>query len=239
MSDITILYYTANKISDVFYENTRKQLLVAAEDRPIVSVSQKPIDLGHNVCVGDIGADVYNLYWQVLQGAKEVKTKYVATAEDDALYAPGYYDAYRPHEGVFAYNMNKWGIYTWSNPPVFTYKLDRYVFWSLICETEMLIKALTERFEKHPVKEEAPLKYFAEPGRIYDGHMGCTIWPKEAFYTVTPNVVFSHDKALGYKALGTRKALGDKVVDRLPYWGRAENIAKLYERTVDFNSKPK
>jgi len=235
MNDLTVLYYTANQINDTFFENTKKQLLLAADGKPIVSVSQKPIDLGKNICVGNIGVSVYSLYWQVLQAAKEADTKYVATAEDDALYAPGYFDTYRPHPGVFAYNMNKWGIYTWSEPPSFSYKLDRYVFWSLICERDLLIRALEERFDTYPIEEEAPLKYFAEPGRSYDGHMGCTVWPKEAFYTVTPNVVFSHDKALGYGHLGVRKAKGDKVVDRLPYWGSAEEVAKLYG-SVDTDS---
>ena len=68
MNDLTIIYYTANHISDYFMANTKKQLIRAIGDAPIISVSQKPMKLGKNICVGDIGRSGYNLYKQILIG---------------------------------------------------------------------------------------------------------------------------------------------------------------------------
>ena len=55
MFDITAIYYTVNYISDYFAENIKKQILKVIDDMPLISVSQKPIDFGQNICVGKIG----------------------------------------------------------------------------------------------------------------------------------------------------------------------------------------
>ena len=87
---ITVLYYTANVVNEIFAKNVRRQLRAAAGDLPIVSVSQKPIDFGENICVGDIGRSHINIYRQVLIAAECAQTPYVALCEDDILYAhPG------------------------------------------------------------------------------------------------------------------------------------------------------
>ena len=73
MNDLTIIFYTANHISDYFMANIQKQLLKAIGDTPIISVSHKPMKFGQNICVGEIGRSTYNLYKQVLIGAKYAK----------------------------------------------------------------------------------------------------------------------------------------------------------------------
>ena len=72
-NDLTIIYYTANRISPHFMANTQKQLLVAAAGTPIISVSHKRMNLGQNICVGRIGRSSYNIYWQILQGVRAAK----------------------------------------------------------------------------------------------------------------------------------------------------------------------
>ena len=100
MNDLTIIYYTANLVPDSFFKKTSEALLKAAGEVPIISVSHKPIELGKNICVGEIGQSVLNIYKQVLIGCKEATTKYVAMAEDDTLYPPDHFE-YRPPEGRF------------------------------------------------------------------------------------------------------------------------------------------
>jgi hypothetical protein len=95
MPDLTIIYITANREDEEFERKIRGKLLEAAGDNPIVSVSHKPIDLGKNICVGEVGASYNNAGIQMLMGAESVKTKYVAIAEADQLYPPGYFD-FRP-----------------------------------------------------------------------------------------------------------------------------------------------
>jgi hypothetical protein len=60
------------------------------------------------------------IYRQVLEGAKQASTDYVAVAEDDVLYSPEHFK-FRPKPGHWGYNMNPWSIYTWGEP-IFTYK---------------------------------------------------------------------------------------------------------------------
>lgn len=231
MTDVTIVYYTANWLDDhnpYFLANTKKQLLKAAGDIPIISVSQKPIDLGKNICLGDIGRSHLNIYRQILIGAKTAKTKYVAMAEDDILYSYAHFHEYVPKEDKFAYDMNKWSIFTWSNPPVFSL-INRRVVNSLIAKKNMLVATLEERFAKFAgVKDEdIPTKFWGDPGR-YDKELGVTIRETEEFQSTVPSVVFNHPEAFGYLKLGTRKKMGVERAAEIPYWNNAGEILKLY-----------
>ena len=122
--DLTVIYYTANYLNNRFADRVREQLIRVIGQTPLISVSHKPMDFGENICVGDIGRSVYNIYKQVLIGARAAKTKYVATAEDDVLYSPDHY-LYKPEPGTFAYDVNKWSIFTWYNPPIMSYRERR------------------------------------------------------------------------------------------------------------------
>ena len=226
MSDLTIIFYTANHISDHFMVNVTKQLKRAAGDYPIISVSQKPMALGQNICVGDIGRSVYNIYKQVLIGAKAAKTKYVATAEDDVLYPDNYF-AHRPEDGVFAYDMNKWSIFTWVKPPFFSYR-ERRTMTNLTVTRDALIETLEERFEKYPDPDKIPAHYWGEPGR-YEGRMGLTEVKDERYRSYIPSIVFSTEEALAYANLGSRKR--HSIIRATALWGwdiNAEEALKLY-----------
>ncbi len=225
----TIIYYTSNFISEKFMQATQSQLIKAKGDLPIISVSQKPMNFGKNICVGNIGRTHLNIYRQALRGAKEAKTKYIAMAEDDVLYSPGWFTCHTPTPGVFAYNQNVWCIYTWVKPAVFSFK-DRINLYSLICERELFIEAMEERFAKWPDESKFNIGRWAEPGK-YEGprHLGVTERKTEKFWSPTSNIAFSHQSALSFLNLGTRKKLGSLHSLEVPYWGRAEEILKLYE----------
>ena len=60
--DLTIIYITANVVKEKFGEKVREKLLESAGDFPIISVSQKPMDFGENICVGEIGVNFRNIY---------------------------------------------------------------------------------------------------------------------------------------------------------------------------------
>ena len=91
----TILYYTSNKEDPNFENRIKENLLKNCGGLPIISISHKPIDLGKNICVGDVGASGFNMFRQVQIGLKEVKTEFVISAEADCLYPPDYF-TYRP-----------------------------------------------------------------------------------------------------------------------------------------------
>ena len=234
-NDLTIIYYTANKISDYFYQNAKEQLLKSAGNIPIISVSQKPIDLGQNICVGDIGQSYINIYRQALIGAKAAKTRYIVMAEDDILYSPEHF-AHRPAPGIFEYNLSVQAIYSWSNPPIFSYK-GRRVLSNLICERDLFITAMEERFAKYPDEKSIPLGSWSEPGK-YEKALGVTVRKSEGFMTEIPNVVFSHPDAIGYAYLGERKARGTNPTEEIPYWGKAKDIINNFYKNNNEQKKP-
>lgn len=248
IKDMTIVYYTSNYLDDknpYFLENTRRQLLKAVTGRPIVIVSQKPTMFGDNstnVCLGDIGRSHFNVYWQILQGCKAAKTKWVALAEDDVLYSPQHFNIQyfvKPEfrEGnYFLYDMNKVSIFTWTRPPCFSFRFKRQVVNHLIAKRQMLIDALEERFKrleelrKINFPERRILKYWGDPGR-YEGLLRVTIRPTYEYNAWIPGVVFSHSLAYGYEFnQGRKKKLGDLRITELADWGRAEDILKLWKK---------
>jgi len=88
----TVIYYTANTEREPFASNIRKRLLDVIGDLPLISVSQKPLDFGTNICVGDVGVNEYNEWRQVKLGCEKATTPFVIVAEADALYPPSYFD---------------------------------------------------------------------------------------------------------------------------------------------------
>ena len=204
----------------------RDQLLKSIGDTPLISVSQKPIDFGENICVGNIGRSQINIYKQVLIGAREARTKYIALCEDDCLYSPSHFTSFRPADDEFAYNFNRWGLYTWSNPPVFSNK-KRIVLSQCIASRDLIIETSKERFDHFPDESKIPLYHFAEFGK-YERHMGLTIRKAIRFESPEPTIMFSHPEAIGYGVLGRRKGLGSERCDDLPYWGTAREVLKKY-----------
>ncbi len=226
MSDLTILYYTANKVPEKFGNAIIENLLEVAGPHQIVSVSQKPMNLGENICVGEIGVTAWNIYRQMLEGALKATTRYVATAEDDVLYSPQHYHQYRPKYGVFGYNMNVWSIYTWKKHSTFSHK-NRRVAHSIIAERETMIEALAERFARAGDPATIDNRYWTEPGK-YERFIGLTKWPSEKFTTEIANIAFSHERALGFQHLGKRKKIGHDPVTEINHWGKAEELVKIY-----------
>ena len=226
MSDITICYYTANVIPEAFHRATIEKLLESANGIPIVSVSHKPMELGTNIVV-DWKRHHISIYRQALLAAKTATTKYIAMAEDDALYPPDHFTGHRPADDTFAYNFNQWGIYTWVTPPIYSHKGRRNLY-SLVCNRELFIRAMEERFALYPDIDKIPIKYWAEPGK-YENQLGVPEHKSESFNTGNPIVVFSHETALAYAGLGSRKRLGDLRAYDIPYWGKASDIIKMYK----------
>lgn len=223
--DLTIVYYTANVVPENFALYTRAQLRSAAGSAPIVSVSHKPLDFGENIVV-DLPRHHLSIYKQALIGAKAARTKYIALCEDDVLYSPEHFK-HRPSPDKFAYNLGHWNIYTWQKEPVFSWK-GRRNLGQLICERDLFIRAMEERFLRWPDDSKINLGIWAEPSK-YEEQLDVSVKEAEEFWTNPPNVVFSHETALSYENLGTRKRLGGLRATEIPHWGRAETVRSLYQ----------
>ena len=201
MNDLTIIYYTANTIPDFTGQRVRGYLLATVGNRfPIISVSQKPIDFGQNICVGPIGKSKYNAYKQILIGVKAVKTKYVATVDDDALYPLNHF-AYRPPENTFAYDTNMWFAdekgYYWQRQEAD----ERRGMYSCITQSQTLLDNLTQRYAFYP-QDPLPNRDIAwgEPGTL---DFQFKIKSKYLlFASAEPTVVFRYRDSMGGGHLG-------------------------------------
>lgn len=227
MTDQTVCYYTANFAPHGFLKRNQDQIIKAIGDRPLISVSQKPIEFGKNICVGEIGRSHLNIYRQALAGAKEATTKYIAFVEDDILYSADHFE-HTPKAGHFAYDMNIWKFYTFYWPRVFSYT-DRINFNGLICERDLFIEAMEERFAKWPDDSKTPIRNWAEPSK-YESHLGVTIRKRETYKAKTPSVAFYHETALSFQHLGRRKKIGINMVTELAPWGKAEDMMSYYKK---------
>lgn len=227
VNDLTIIYYTANAIPLAFASAVYTQLLKAAQGQEIIVVSQKPMEIEETQVHVDFPRSHLNIYRQALIGAKLADTKYIALAEDDVLYSPEHFKR-RPNPSKFAYNLATWNIFTWGEPLFHHKDGGRINLNGLICERELFIEAMEERFARHPDDSKIKLGLWAEPGR-YEGHLDVTIRETETFYTYPPNIIFSHQTALSYDNLGERKRMGQLRATELPYWGRVEDIRKYYD----------
>ncbi len=168
----------------------------------------------------------WNIYRQALIGAKEAKTKYIALCEDDVLYTAEHFK-HIPKEGKFAYNLGAWSIFTWGEP-MFTHKgTVRRNLNSLICERELFIEAMEERFAKYPDPTDKIKDIWADPSK-YERQLGVTVREAEEYYSNPPNIKFSHQTELSYNGLGERKRVGEFRAYTIPYWGEAKQIRKMY-----------
>jgi len=105
--DKTILYYSSNREDPVFEQKIVDDLLSKAGNLPIISVTQKPMNVGKNICIGDKGQSYINEWRQIVIGAKEATTEYLIMAESDFLYPPEYFQFEPKGENIYLYD-NVW-----------------------------------------------------------------------------------------------------------------------------------
>ena len=214
----TILYYTSNQENQKFEKWMMGIISENSGGLPIVSVSQKPIDFGKNICVGDVGCSSFNMWRQILIGLKEIKTEYVIFTEADCLYPPEYFDFDPPDGNFYRYN-NVWIVFYRGR--AVAYKKH----WSnaaQIGKRDYLLQALEEYFEGQPQWAD---KWYAtnKDGTRREDYNGV---PFEYFKGEVPCISFKTGKGLTTKTVfksGVKNCLED-----LPYWGNVEEMRKKY-----------
>lgn len=165
MKDVTVIYYTSNREKEEFESKIRGNLLKTIESLPLISVSQRPINFGKNICVGDVGTSDHNIYRQIQIALMNVKTKFVATAEADCLYPPsGYFDFEPPDETTAYHYLNVWVMY--NGYP--TYKKKAFSLCGLFANTDYLISRI-ERSIGH-----LPLWSNKKPHPLFHKYQGWT-----------------------------------------------------------------
>ena len=114
MSHLSVVYYTASREPVVFEQRIHDYLRCMSNNAcPIISVSQKPIDLGTNICIGEQEHGEGSRLQQLWIGLQYCTTPYVAMAESDFLYPPDYFTFVPPkHDCLYEYGP-LYLLYTW------------------------------------------------------------------------------------------------------------------------------
>lgn len=221
--DLTILNYTSNAMPEKSHRNFQLELLKVIGDTPLISVSQKPMDFGQNICVGGLGKSYYNLYYQQLIGLREVKTKWVAFAEDDSLYTQEHFSYRPPDEETVSYNKNFWFLDTahfWTKGHIGTF--------GAIAATSYVLEALERRYERFPeeiLPRNSQRWFWMDYG--FDDRLGLKKCNTEQFATEIPLITFAH--YAGTYGKPHRRIRTSTQVDELPYWGNARELRNKME----------
>lgn len=228
-NDLTVIYLTANEVPEDWAWYQYNVLLEAIGDASFISISRKALPDGMKLINGVHLIDnepksIFNIYFQMLRGARLANTPYIAIAEDDVLYTPEHFNTRRPLENSFLYDMNRLGLFTWSKNPMYFWK-NRVSNSMLIAPRQLMIDALTERFA-------SPMAYkiHGELGRInIEQKMGVTLRRKEEFFAETSSIRFDHDFGYDHASRHHRKKEGEIKAYDIPFWGRADELVKKFK----------
>lgn len=223
MNDLTIIFLTLNEMPERWTSFHRNALLEAAHGFAIVTISAKPTDVGENL-IDDGTRGYWNIYMQLLRGARYAKTPFVAVAEDDTLYTRRHFSEFRPPADAVAYDRSRWSLFTWD--PIYCLR-QRLSNCTLVAPREYLIDALEERARKWP--NGAPQKITGEVGRakverwLKVSPRNCVEW-----YSYGPVVQLNHPTGTEDKQQRRWKRHGQIQAYDIPHWGRADKIAAIY-----------
>lgn len=221
--DLTIIFLTANKVPKQWAQFHKQKLIEAAGNSPIITISREPLDWGINVLQTEPYSSS-NVYFQLLKGARAASTEYIGVAEDDTLYPKEHFE-YRPEADTFAYNMNKFGLFTWGKPTFFW--KNRFKNSTLIAPRKLIIEALEERFNKYP--NGTPPNYTGEIGRSnLEDKLGLKHRKSAWFSTEISIIAIDHEFGIDRLACTHRKAMGILQAYNIPYWGKAEDIVRKF-----------
>jgi hypothetical protein len=229
--DLTIILPTNNKPPKSWERFHRQKLIDAAWNYPIITVSRNP-DIWLNI-EDDWPMHISNLYWQMLRACKIATTPYIAQVEDDSLYTHDHFSCFRPPLDTFAYNINRWSVYTWWVP---TYSWRWSQVWaSLIAPRKKMIEQLEYRFNKYALNWIIPSHLCGEIGlRNFERQIGATINKWVDFYSVDPIIQVNHDYfssdndgRLSIEKRHRKRMWWLRSYD-IPVWGKAEDIIKPF-----------
>ena len=200
MSNRTIVYYTANTEKESFEKKVVENILQKSNGLPIISVSQKPMDFGKNICVGKLEQNYQNAFKQALIGCEKAETEFVVMCESDCLYPEGYFDFIPTKKDVVYTYDNVWLMWDRENRTRF-YKHGTTA-GSIMLSRELYIKLMTDGMSGFKNKN---LKWETFTG-------------KPLINVKTRNGI----------SFGTTLEKGINPVKNLPEWGTVEDVKKRF-----------
>jgi hypothetical protein len=213
MADVAIIYYTSNK-EDPKFEKRVQDNILSVTDLPIISVSQKPIDFGENVCVGDVGASGFNCFRQVQMALKNTDADFVISAEADCLYPPDYFEFRPPNKECWRndnlYIMGDYRKYFW-------HKKEGSVLGQVVGK-QYYLDRLNLLFEGAPAWSVEEFNFPKERHRKADIFNKVNFWTSD-----NPIVSMKTHRGMRYHTHTERINIHD-----IPYWGNGKELRKAF-----------
>lgn len=215
MAKATIIYYTSNREDPGFERKVQENLLKNCGGLPIISVSQKPIDLGKNICIGDVGASGFNMFRQVQIACEAAKSTFVISAEADCLYPPDYFKYIPPYRNIAYRNSN---LYVMPDKRDYFFYKKEGATHAQIVGRKFYLAVLKKLFKGTPKWSTEEKNFPKERWRKEDVF-------DEIVYWKTENPVFQikTHKGMRYYTHSDRTP-----IHSLPYWGNGRGIRKKY-----------
>jgi hypothetical protein len=213
MKDLfTIIYYTSNREDESFENKIKEKLLAVCGDIPIISVSQKPIDLGKNICVGDVGACDANLFRQIQVGCEAATTPFVISAEADCLYPPDYFQFVPDDTSEYyrfgpLYILNKWGTGAWGG-----FFQKSTAPFAQITKREYWLRELERAFVGRPLWSPHSDRFHLA---LFLAHDWKTCELKNPIINIKTG-----------QGMRKHTEVGEHCFHEIPYWGKGEDLRK-------------
>lgn len=213
MEDVTIIYCTSNRENSLFEQKIRDNISKVT-NLPIISVSQKPIDFGTNICVGEVGVSGFCMFRQVQIGLREAKTKFVISAEADCLYGPDYFTFIPERDDVCYRNSN---VYVMPDKRNFFFHKKEGATHAQIVGREFYLETLNKLFEGAPEWSAEEKNFPKERHRKEDIFDKIEYWETE-----NPVVQIKTGDSMRHYTRSDRTPIYS-----LPYWGEGAEVAKI------------
>ena len=219
MNDLTVIMLTPNLVPKKWAQFHKQKLLEAIGDTPLITVSKKPLDWGHNIIQEEYS--LLNIYKQMLRAAKIAKTPWIAMADDDTLYPRQHFE-YRPKQEGYFYHLNRWHMFTWGEPIYFHKPMQGNGL--LLATRELVVKALAKRFAHG---DNLPPRAHHELGTRRD-MLEQDLVKSTTFYLREPVLSFYHDYSFDEQTKRHRKRMWPVRAYDFPIWGKAADIRQKF-----------
>ena len=220
MPDVTAIYYTGHREVPAFEEKIRRTLLDTLGDTPLISVSQRPLDFGHNICVGDVGQSAHNAWRQLQIGAEAATTKFVCAAEADYLYPPDYFTFSPPRDDTFYLPSPMYILFAQTGRTHPFALKPKGQEGAMVVNRELLLRRLWRMFADLPQWRDREPGTGRDPKRLhlFGKH------PRERFETKVATITFKTDNNLHQATQYSRRS----ETMELPYWGVSTDLLEKY-----------
>lgn len=207
-----VIYISSNREKPEFEQKIIDDMLSKKGDLPVYSVTQKPMNLGTNKCIGDVGTSGFNFCRQLQMVVEMADVDYVISCEADCLYSPDYFTFIPPRLDTVYRNTKNYVIPYKQN--YFLFKRSQTAFQ--ISGRNFLLNRLNYLLTGQPQWDTKMKNFpkeigksFLESWETFETRYGC----------------FSIKTGQGMR----RFTLSSTVpVPELEYWGDARTIRKKY-----------